>query len=145
MRRKVGGKKKKSSWFSPRCLAKLREGCWMCWLFAVVGWCGLLSGEAVQPPAGTLGSSEGADNCSRCSWSAMWVSAQSHLGRRGLWSGLHRLLAEAEILLDWHLHFPPTDMESVNPILVTVATSTTDLLETAHNVTEGTWGKDFCH
>ncbi|XP_027327008.1 discoidin domain-containing receptor 2-like [Anas acuta] len=32
-----------------------------------------------------------------------------------------------------------SDMESVNPILVTVATSTTDLLETAHNVTEGTW------
>lgn len=36
-------------------------------------------------------------------------------------------------------------MESVNPILVTAATSTTDALETAYNVTEGTWGKGFCH
>ena len=35
-------------------------------------------------------------------------------------------------------------MESVNPNFVTVATSTTDLLETECNVTEGTWGKDFC-
>ncbi|NXL89621.1 DDR2 protein, partial [Alectura lathami] len=32
-----------------------------------------------------------------------------------------------------------SDMESVNPILVTVATSTTDVLETAYNATEGTW------
>uniref|UniRef100_A0A8C3PX23 receptor protein-tyrosine kinase n=1 Tax=Chrysolophus pictus TaxID=9089 RepID=A0A8C3PX23_CHRPC len=32
-----------------------------------------------------------------------------------------------------------SDMESVNPILVTAATSTTDALETAFNVTEGTW------
>lgn len=43
------------------------------------------------------------------------------------------------------LPFPSTDMESVNPNFVTVATSTTDLLETECNVTEGTWGKDFCH
>lgn len=35
-------------------------------------------------------------------------------------------------------------MESVNPSFVTAATSTTELLETEHNVTEGTWGKDFC-
>ncbi|NWT71067.1 DDR2 protein, partial [Prunella himalayana] len=33
-----------------------------------------------------------------------------------------------------------SDMESVNPSFVTVATSTTELLETEHNVTEGTWG-----
>ncbi|NWV08281.1 DDR2 protein, partial [Ptilonorhynchus violaceus] len=33
-----------------------------------------------------------------------------------------------------------SDMESVNPSFVTVATSTTDLLETEYNVTEGTWG-----
>ncbi|KAM9594701.1 discoidin domain-containing receptor 2-like isoform 3-T6 [Morphnus guianensis] len=32
-----------------------------------------------------------------------------------------------------------SDMESVNPNFVTVATSTTDLLETECNVTEGTW------
>ncbi|KAM8995764.1 discoidin domain-containing receptor 2-like isoform 1-T3 [Ara ararauna] len=32
-----------------------------------------------------------------------------------------------------------SDMESVNPNFVTVATSTTDLLETEYNVTEGTW------
>ncbi|XP_062472021.1 discoidin domain-containing receptor 2-like isoform X1 [Pezoporus occidentalis] len=32
-----------------------------------------------------------------------------------------------------------SDMESVNPSFVTVATSTTDLLETEYNVTEGTW------
>ncbi|NXG94439.1 DDR2 protein, partial [Stercorarius parasiticus] len=32
-----------------------------------------------------------------------------------------------------------SDMESVNPNFVTVATSTTDLLETKYNVTEGTW------
>jgi len=36
-------------------------------------------------------------------------------------------------------------MESMNPNFVTVPTSTTDLLETEYNVTEGTWGKDFCH
>lgn len=35
-------------------------------------------------------------------------------------------------------------MESVNPNFVTAATSTTDLLETEYNVTEGTWGKAFC-
>ncbi|XP_068067669.1 discoidin domain-containing receptor 2-like isoform X2 [Anomalospiza imberbis] len=33
-----------------------------------------------------------------------------------------------------------SDMESVNPSFVTAATSTTELLETEHNVTEGTWG-----
>ncbi|NXW37410.1 DDR2 protein, partial [Phaetusa simplex] len=32
-----------------------------------------------------------------------------------------------------------SDMESVNPNFVTVATSTTELLETEYNVTEGTW------
>ncbi|XP_061335738.1 discoidin domain-containing receptor 2-like isoform X1 [Pezoporus flaviventris] len=32
-----------------------------------------------------------------------------------------------------------SDMESVNPSFVTVATITTDLLETEYNVTEGTW------
>ncbi|NXW57709.1 DDR2 protein, partial [Eurystomus gularis] len=32
-----------------------------------------------------------------------------------------------------------SDMESVNPNFVTVATSTTDLLETEYNATEGTW------
>ncbi|XP_025969558.1 discoidin domain-containing receptor 2-like [Dromaius novaehollandiae] len=32
-----------------------------------------------------------------------------------------------------------SDMESVNPILVTVAPSTTELLEAEYNVTEGTW------
>ncbi|XP_061208983.1 discoidin domain-containing receptor 2-like isoform X1 [Neopsephotus bourkii] len=32
-----------------------------------------------------------------------------------------------------------SDMESVNPSFVTVATSTTDLLEAEYNVTEGTW------
>ncbi|KAM6296888.1 discoidin domain-containing receptor 2-like [Aegotheles albertisi] len=33
-----------------------------------------------------------------------------------------------------------SDMESVNPNFVTVATSTADLLETEYNATEGTWG-----
>ncbi|XP_062446717.1 discoidin domain-containing receptor 2-like isoform X1 [Rhea pennata] len=32
-----------------------------------------------------------------------------------------------------------SDMESVNPILVTVAPSTTELLEAEYNITEGTW------
>lgn len=41
------------------------------------------------------------------------------------------------------LTFPSTDMESVNPNFVTVAPSTTDVLETECNVTEGTWGKDL--
>ncbi|NWX19889.1 DDR2 protein, partial [Aegotheles bennettii] len=33
-----------------------------------------------------------------------------------------------------------SDMESVNPNFMTVATSTADLLETEYNATEGTWG-----
>ncbi|NXU81270.1 DDR2 protein, partial [Oreotrochilus melanogaster] len=33
-----------------------------------------------------------------------------------------------------------SDMESVNPSFVTAATSTTDVLETEYNTTEGTWG-----
>lgn len=41
------------------------------------------------------------------------------------------------------LPLPSTDMETVNPNFVTVATSTTDLLEPECNVTEGAWGKDF--
>lgn len=45
---------------------------------------------------------------------------------------------------DWtDFPFPSTDMESVNPNFVTVAPSTTDVLETECNVTEGTWGKDL--